>query len=691
MAFKTILLSFGLLSATANSGTAILDANIADNSMRNVLFDSIKNSSSIVEQKTQWTYDGQEFYSNNDLDNYIASTSKIETLETSSNPGKIISDYQYHILDNDKIYDTNMQNYQLIYRDAFGNVSLTKQSALDTYTNAGLVKPQYSYDSVNWWDSPQEAKDGFIYKGGLRKSLYYYINGKYYNVFSKTDQANLLSTLTQGYYIDANVFSANTEIYGTKDSLRQKIQANFENTWTSANTENKLNYANFLKYETDHKVYLTPANKKLIKVRNLTDNTEVVYDSSQTVILDDVDNSYNIAEFSKENTGWEKNKQCDDPACTISKFYYTKNFKINKKDYQLVYLPKGDSFFGNDSDFDWVNLTANETFNSTLSLYDNPLDQENKIQIYKWEDIPLNISGPAEIPTQYVREAYNIWFNIFYDQKFTNLDKVDENNIKCNDYGVHEDILYDVNGSQGYTYSTSESKKYYDGTLKSQILSGETSKNENGEVTYKLREDFYATKEELDNYLYLEGIVDTRLMYTYLDVQDISSVDGLALAPTEAEARQKEFEYESGILKKQFFAYDVFGHKIISGESAEDAVNQLQKTINLSGKYINKREIESWHNASHSYDDLIEDGIYNVYRIFSETKAEQGLDPYIYFDSYYYALEALKSDIGNLSAIQKNTVDVHTYVYVSKNKTRTYSFIDDKDIWKIVDDILNNE
>lgn len=56
-------------------------------------------------------------------------------------------------------------------------------------------------------------------------------------------------------------------------------------------------------------------------------------------------------------------------------------------------------------------------------------------------------------------------------------------------------------------------------------------------MTYQLRSNFCVTKEQLDNYLFLGGLIDTRVMYTYLDVQDISSVDGLVLTNNEYEAR----------------------------------------------------------------------------------------------------------------------------------------------------------
>ncbi|WP_348736045.1 hypothetical protein [Spiroplasma endosymbiont of Ammophila pubescens] len=293
------ILKFILLTTVVTSTFVSSMAPMFDNeteqviSPRDALFKTIKATSTMARTKTKYSYDNHTFYSQNDLNNYIFQTNKIETIETASNPGKIIQDYQYRTLDASKIYDTNFDNFQLVYRDAFGNVALTQQVALNTYTHAGLVKPRYSYDGKDWFDSPEEVKNGFVYKGGLRKSLYYDIDGYYYNVFNKDDQNKLLNSLTTGYHLKASKFTNYLDVYGTKESLKNIIQNSFETTWTSFSEIFPINYKNYLETVVSHKNYLSPGSRDMISVTHngKTNN----YYHGDTFVLDDIKNEKLVA------------------------------------------------------------------------------------------------------------------------------------------------------------------------------------------------------------------------------------------------------------------------------------------------------------------------------------------------------------------------------------------------------------
>lgn len=175
-------------------------------------------------------------------------------------------------------------------------------------------------------------------------------------------------------------------------------------------------------------------------------------------------------------------------------------------------------------------------------------------------------------------------------------------------------------------------------------------------------------------------------MYTYLNVQDLSSQDGLALATTEADAREKQFQYDQGILLKKYFAYDVLGNKVVSAESEADAIAKLHKTVTLTGKYINKNEINVWDNGMMSYDNVIQNGIYHVYRIYSQIRADQGLIPYIYFDSYQSALTAIKAGVNHAIKI---TTNVYLYVYMDKvGNKHSFTYTNDEEINAIVAEIM---
>ncbi|WP_348736073.1 hypothetical protein [Spiroplasma endosymbiont of Ammophila pubescens] len=202
-----------------------------------------------------------------------------------------------------------------------------------------------------------------------------------------------------------------------------------------------------------------------------------------------------------------------------------------------------------------------------------------------------------------------------------------------------------------------------------------------------MREDFYVSQDDLDNYLFLLGDVKTTLMYTYLDVENISSIDGLALALTQAQ--EKLFQLEAGILLKQYFAYDVFGNYKISGDSAEDAINQLRQNLILTARYVNKTEIMTWSNRLVTFDNIIEDGIYKVYRIFSHIRQQQGLDPYLYFENYTAALMAIKAGVNQQVEINTLTINVYVYLYVDANNVEHhFSYTTDDEIEQIINEIL---
>ncbi|AHF57959.1 hypothetical protein [Spiroplasma eriocheiris] len=689
---KTIIAAGVLtISPVAITTSMVMTNDNKAGSPRDAMFETIKKSSKVTATTTQWTYDNHKFYSESDLNNYIYIHNKVETIQTTSNPGKIITDYQYHLLDPNQIYDTDINNYQLVYQDAFGNAALSKERALNSYTNNGLVKEKYGYDGTHWYDSPQEAKDGFIYKGGLRKSLYYYVSGRYYNVFNKQDQTDLLKVLTDGYHLKPSDFTNGVSLYGTEQSFRNVVQDNFRNVWGAPESHNKINYKNYMNFSNTHKIYLSPGGGDLMKVKNNKTGDYMEVGHGDSVVIDDIDDQWTIADFTESKRNWAQSKQCDDWSCSVGKYYYTKNFHSANRSYTLTYLPASSGSAWRATNFSFGNISSSETFDADVLLYDKPLTNPSKHSIWR---VHLNhqVNNYVEIPTEYILEAYDTWFNYFYDNDFLKLDKVASNGTRYNDYGVYADTLYDVNGQHGYKYSVTDSINYYNNYLKPQILAQPVI-DKNGNKLYKLRDDFYATQQEVNDYLFLEGIVDTRLMYTFLDVQDISSQDGLSLAPTQAEAQEKLFQLQAGVLLKEFFAYDVYGNYVLSGDSGEEAIRKLQQAITLTGKYVHQKEIASWQNRSHSYDSIISDGHYIVYRVYSSQRAQAGLTPYLYFDNYNYALNAIKAGINGQIMIDTTTVNIYLYIYIDKNNHQhSYSYINDEEINNIIDEImkLNN-
>lgn len=158
-----------------------------------------------VNAVTKYQYDNKEFYSKYALNEYMLKNNRIGQKVTSSNPNKIIKDTENMILDNDKIYDVDLNNATQLYRDYFGNIAYSREEALATYATDNSVKVKYSYTGKddNWHDSPTEAETQLKYGIKINKSLYYQFNGRFYNAFNKEDNKALLNSFAPAYHTDS--------------------------------------------------------------------------------------------------------------------------------------------------------------------------------------------------------------------------------------------------------------------------------------------------------------------------------------------------------------------------------------------------------------------------------------------------------------------------------------------------------
>lgn len=660
------------------------------------LFNSIKNNSKPIDEIQKWTFEGQDFYDEDQLNKYLIDRGEIKQVQTTSNPNKIIKDIGNGILDSSKIYDLDQSNFQQVYRDAFGNVALDRQSALNTYVNNGLVEHKYSYDNNTWFDSPEEAKNDYVYQGGLHKSLYYYINGKYYNLFNKKDETSLKKVLKEGYRVSASRMTNNQVVYGTKDRVESTIRNSLRKPWTAGKNsapKGELHYSNFLNKSVEKSIKVTPSSDILLKV-HYTDGSEKHYDQkSATLIFNDnnISDTYLLNSSNWEwvmdwfnHPGWGED--------FLRKMYYFKHSGVdtsnnNKNFSEIEFYPKSSKVGSGFVDLNFNQQSAEVSYKTTVTLF---LDEKHSKQIYK-TFFEKNVAYWTDLSTQDVIQFYDAWFFEFSQEElFKNIPKesksLNEIGQPSNAYGVARDFLYDVNGQQGEKYSFFESKYLYETQTLPQILSG-PSNVENGEVLYKLREDFWITAKQAKDYTFLIGDMDVRPMYTFIDEQDISSPDGLVLSQTEAEARQKMFDYESAILLNRYFAYDVFGNSVSSGESAADAILKMQNSVALTSKYINKKEIESWHGQPRAYNDIVQDGVYTVYSA-NIPNAQGGK---VHFWSQESAIHAVSAGITSTIIKSDEQTIVYMYIYVAQDKEpQIYLFKNDGEIKAIVNDILSH-
>lgn len=117
----------------------------------------------------------------------------------------------------------------------------------------------------------------------------------------------------------------------------------------------------------------------------------------------------------------------------------------------------------------------------------------------------------------------------------------------------------------------------------------------------------------------------------------------------------------------------------------QQVYNSYEVQAKLQTRYINREEINSWDNHLKFFVDIVQDGVYQVYLIYSASKAEDGLNPYIYFDSDYSALNAIKANINKATNIITKTVNVYFYYYVDQNKKpHDIVYTNDQELWKIV-------
>lgn len=227
-----------LLSASALfSRVAPLTANSIENNERksfnehanfqiNEIENDLKKNSKIIGSEFIYNYQGEQFRDKNSILNKEFLKNPILQENTSSNSNKIIKNYSTNELDSEKVFGNNSNDFVKVYKNALGktvlpnclpgensgyyrdpnneNTKSAQDRALDSYMNKGLMRPKYSYDSVDWFDSEFEAKNAYQKNNfSIKQSLFYFYNGLYYNAFNKNDMKDLQAKMQKGYYYDA--------------------------------------------------------------------------------------------------------------------------------------------------------------------------------------------------------------------------------------------------------------------------------------------------------------------------------------------------------------------------------------------------------------------------------------------------------------------------------------------------------
>ncbi|AGM25426.1 hypothetical protein [Spiroplasma chrysopicola] len=682
---RLIALASSLITVTPSMTTMTYYALNENNSQRiidpEILREDIFKNSIYGGQVKYSEFDGQTFYSDEALNEYLLQNNKVTSVLTSSNPNKIIKNYEHMTLDETKIYDVDLNNFKQLYRDAFGNVAYSRQEALDTYVNKGHVKAQYSYDGFYWFDTPEEAKINEKYNMKINKSLYYICQNQYYNVFNDKDINALISLMDEGYYANINESLTHSPLQkpiiekGDSKLIYDLLKKDFQKDW------NGDYYNQITESETHYKLSIAPSASNRITVQYFDKNgnsmggatdywagsaftfepRNVKYNSGQEVI-----NGFKNAKWGEgtEGTpgfGWRYK------TTTLEGYKNGQEVKI-----KINLVPTNWSGGGgktpapNLNDYSYADQSTGK-----IKLYSSPDKHDDQFLDVTPEK--QGVYSPANITTEEKNKFYNEWYDKYFNSVITNFGVNDNRQVTYDDIKdgnyiknvvfdgegskgfIYKDKAYDINYSKGYSQSLIESYLHWV-EIKAKLL--ENPLTVEGKTVYPLRNDFLATKEQLDKFLYLEGNFQSKLMYSYSPDPDISDRQGKMLAPTLEEAKEKQIINNNKTLRKQFIAYDAFGNQEIASSSAEDAIRQLTNKIQLTSKFVHKKEIGSWDpNVKRSWDLTISDGRYNVYRIEDPNQGGK----FIYYPSQDLALAAVKANAKLSSSV--NTLEKAIYLY----------------------------
>ncbi|WHQ37483.1 hypothetical protein [Spiroplasma sp. SV19] len=656
-------------------------------------------------------YDGQTFYSDEALNEYLLKNNKVTSVLTASNPNKIIKNYEHMTLDPKKIYDTDLNNFQQLYRDAFGNVAYTRQDALNTYTNEGLVKSQYSYDGFYWFDTPEEAKINEKYKMKINKSLYYIYNNQYYNAFNDQDINALVSLMEEGYYANINqsllekplikpiVKQGNSKlIYDLlKKDLRKDFNGDYYNTVTKTETKYRLAIAPTGSHRLT--VHYSDLNGKHLE------GEDYYAGASPTIEFTNVGvqkSGHDLINWFKTGGTWQVKTE---GGLGTGRYYLTRNFtgiyKNKNVKIGINLVPSWSAAFGKTkapqiSDFQLVDQSVGK-----IKLYANSKQSANQFLDVTAEKKGVFSNG--NITTEDKNHFYDTWYDRYFNSVLTNFGvnnnrQVTYHDIKNGNYitnptfngtngqgFIYKDKAYDVNPSKGYSQSLIQSYLNWI-SVKEKLLENPVTRD--GQHYYQLRPDFLATAEQLDKFLYLEGNFQTKLMYSYSPDPDISDRDGRMLAVTLQEAKEKELINKNRTLRKQYLAYDVFGNKEVTTSSASAALQQLTNKIQLTSKFVHKNEIKTWDpRIKRSWDLTISDGRYVVYRINDPNQAGK----FIYFASQDLALAAVKTAAKLTSAVNKLEKSVYLYSYTAQSNVVIPFVFYDNDVDSVITKIYQYE
>lgn len=667
--FLTLLIPSSFTFSVLATNTKFVDetGQNTTNSLKKQLKKEIINNSEKINTKQYLQYDDKNFENDEQLNQYLAKKNRIEKIITTTNLGKIIKDYEFKLLNDEKIYSVNIDDYEIVYKNKNAKTAVDKQQALKSYASEVLPQKRYSYSSTvdDWHDSPEEAKERKT--TNVKSSLYIYLNNKYFNVIN--DKEALLSNLTSGYYVNKSKFTRikgeEKDVFGTYKYLKKVIKERYEATWIN---KDLWDYVDVIP---EYKVKIKTKNGVLLIVDK--------QNSSEYILNGGTNKNINVRQIVFDEN-WQYHYETY--SC-VKKKIFTQQFINNQNNNSyLALMPLGGRLYcytavASPS----VDLDAIDVSSVKYNLYKTKKGKDEKDSSQLLDSIASDkrIENANDLPTHIRKQFYEKWFNdYFFDSEF-----LKSTFSSTNQYGVEEDKLYSLNSSYNNDsfLSFKESFNYFQEVIK---------------PTLKKNQDKYIiqgnefTEDQINQYLYLKDYPFYKKMYNYFDSDNLTSFDGSLLSSKRWEAEERKKHYDNGVLNKKFFVYHSAQLKPeLSAGTFEEAYEMFFKTLKLEAKYVHKDEIKSWKNKSVSFDSIITDGRYAVYRIINKKhKKTNQTTSYFYYQSYDDAVKSIRKSIE----YKITTVNKYTKLYFYKDKNNAshiFTYKDDKEINEIIDKIIS--
>ncbi|WP_338983394.1 hypothetical protein [Spiroplasma endosymbiont of Othius punctulatus] len=701
----------GLISVSAKSET-FKDKTVNKEEIRN----RILNDSELTGMKKYIKYKDLYFNNENELNQYLFSTNSIQSMITSSDPSKIISDYEYMTLDKTKIFDTDIAKFTQAFEDALGNVVFSEEDAVKTYVNGGMVNPEYSYDGVNWFDSPEEAKIAKKENMQINKSIYYVHNNKYYNAFNTKDINELFSFMRSGYYgnfdsyLSGKPIELKSGIYGEKDKFFQLVQKELR-------TDYMTDYIfDLTDAESRNSIKIVPKDKKEIMVQ-YQDSKETIKvgDPLELEFLDKFDSYTDLFSDFTDTTKWTTTKsgkynayQRDFGVVKGGKDVNARLTMVNKSgSKKLIQNPSGG--YPNSNAIEFVPdpaPTLDEHFSYTdqttgsYTLYSDP--SHKKVITSESGRDNEHIYNNSLISNDIKSNFYEVWFEEYFNSVLTNFgssqnDIVEWEDLKSNiyvkniqdDYSigeVYKDRMYEINPGKGYTQSVIESQKDWL-PIKKEIINNAKTEAENSYI-YEVGRGVFVDRKELDNFMYLGGNVDVRELYSVSVDRHTSDRDGMLLSWTEAEAKERMALMQENTLQKRYVVTDIFGDVFIESGDKEDVIKQLQKNVRVNSKFVHNDEIRTWgSHVKPKWANIVTGKTHVIYSITNPNNHNER----IWYMSKEKALRELKNNLKVESNLEMQDQIQYSFDYIMSDGTMTtLSYVKDE-FEDVVDKVYNFE